>query len=219
MQSALHALVERETEIVVHVVEAELVVGAVGDVGLVGLALLVVIHRAQHDADAQTEEVIDMPHPFGIALGEVIVDRDDVHALAGQRVQIRRQRRDQGLALAGAHLGDLVVVENHAADELHVVVAQPERAHRGLAHDGESLVENPVEGFAVAEPAPEFVGLGLEVGIAQRLHLRLELVDALHPLTQFPDDAVVATAEQGFTNFGQHRATELNEQLPEVVIS
>ena len=32
-------------------------------------------------------------HPVGVAAGEVVVDGDDVHAVAGQRVQVGRQRR------------------------------------------------------------------------------------------------------------------------------
>ena len=32
------------------------------------------------------------PHPLGVAAGQVVVDRDDMHALAGKRVQIGRQR-------------------------------------------------------------------------------------------------------------------------------
>jgi hypothetical protein len=39
-----------------------------------------------------------------------------------------RQRGDQGLALAGAHLGDLALVQHHAADQLHVEVAHAEHA-------------------------------------------------------------------------------------------
>jgi hypothetical protein len=54
-----------------------------------------------------------------------------VHALAGQRVEVDRQRRHQRLALAGAHLGDLAVVQHHAADELDVEV--PHAAARACA--------------------------------------------------------------------------------------
>jgi hypothetical protein len=35
-----------------------------------------------------------------------------VHALAGQRIQVHRQRGGQGLAFAGAHLGNLAVVQD-----------------------------------------------------------------------------------------------------------
>jgi len=40
-------------------------------------------------------------HPLGVALGQVVVHRDHVHAVAGQRIQVAREGRDQRLALAG----------------------------------------------------------------------------------------------------------------------
>jgi hypothetical protein len=62
-----------------------------------------------------------------------------------QRVQIDGERRDQGLALAGAHLGDLAAMEDDAADQLHVVMALAERALRRLAHRGEGLGQQIVQ--------------------------------------------------------------------------
>ena len=39
------------------------------------------------------------------------------------RVEVRRQRGDERLAFAGDHFGDVALVQDHAADQLHVVVA------------------------------------------------------------------------------------------------
>ena len=66
--------------------------------------------------------------------GQVVVDRDEVDALAGEAVEVDRQRRDEGLALAGLHLGDPAEVQGGAAHQLHVVVAladDPARRPRG----------------------------------------------------------------------------------------
>ena len=84
------------------------------------------------DADGQAEEAVEPAHPLGVAPRQVVVDGDHVHALAGERVQVDRQRRHQRLAFAGAHLGDLALVQRHAADELHVEVAHLQRALAGL---------------------------------------------------------------------------------------
>ena len=59
------------------------------------------------------------------------------------------------------------LVEDHAADELHVVVAHPERAPAGLAADGEGLDEDVVERRAVVELLLELGGLGLELGVGE----------------------------------------------------
>ena len=120
---ALDHLAERVAHVVAQIVEAELVVGAVGDVAGVGLAALRVV-QARHDhADAQPEQIVDGAHPAGVAAGEVVVDGDDVHALALEGVEVGGERGDQRLALAGLHLGDAALVQDHAADQLDVEVA------------------------------------------------------------------------------------------------
>jgi hypothetical protein len=74
-----------------------------------------------------------------------------VHALAGQGIEVHRQRGHQGLALAGAHLGDLAVVQGHAADQLHVEVAHLEDALAGLAHRGKGFGQQVVQGLALGQ--------------------------------------------------------------------
>ena len=104
-------------------------------------------------ADLEAEEAVDAAHPLGVALGQVVVDRDDVHALAGERVEVGRQRRDQGLALTGLHLGDVAEVQRGATHDLDVVVALAQGALGGLAHGGEGLGQQVVEGLAVGDAA------------------------------------------------------------------
>ena len=71
-----------------------------------------------------------------------------MHALAGERVEIDGERRDERLAFAGSHLGDRAFMQHHAADELNVEMALPEGALGGLAHRGEGGNEQFVERFA-----------------------------------------------------------------------
>ena len=61
-----------------------------------------------------------LAHPLGVAAGQVVVDRDQLGVAARQRIEIQRQRRHEGLALAGRHFGDLALVERDAADQLDV---------------------------------------------------------------------------------------------------
>ena len=74
--------------VVAQIVEAELVVRPVGDVGGVGLAALLVVEPVHDHADRQAEELVDLAHPLGVAAGEVVVDGDDMDAFAGERIQI-----------------------------------------------------------------------------------------------------------------------------------
>src|SRR6185437_5422305 len=86
--TALHALLLPPGHVVPEVVEAELVVGAVGDVGRVMLASLVWFHFREDHADFKTKEPMNSAHPLGVALSEVVVHGDYVHALARQRVEV-----------------------------------------------------------------------------------------------------------------------------------
>jgi len=87
-----------------------------------------------HDgSDRETKKTINAPHPFGVARGEIIVDRNHMHAASRERVEIDRQRRDQRLTFAGFHLRDLAFVQDHPADQLHIEMALTERALGALA--------------------------------------------------------------------------------------
>ena len=120
---------------------------------------------------------VDLAHPLGVAAGEVVVDGDDVDALAGERVEIDRQRRDQRLAFAGLHLGDGAFVQHHAADELHVEMALAQRALGRLAHGGEGREQDVVERLARRELARGIAGCGPAAPRRESAELRLQSVD------------------------------------------
>jgi hypothetical protein len=145
-------LLARGHAVVAEVVEAELGGGAVGDVAAIHLAADLGGHLLLDAADGEAEEIVEVPHPLGVAAGEVVVDRDELGVPAGEGVEVERQRGDEGLALAGGHFGDLALVQGDAADELDVevhhvpgqlVVADQDlaadEAAGGVLHGGESL--------------------------------------------------------------------------------
>ena len=97
--------------------------------------------------------------------------------LPDERVEVGRQCRHEGLALAGLHLGDPTEVECRPTHQLHVEVTLADHPSCGLAGDGERLDGDVVELGAVGESLPELVRLGPEVVVGQLLDLRLERVD------------------------------------------
>ncbi|CAM3719812.1 NAD-specific glutamate dehydrogenase [Tsukamurella strandjordii] len=175
--AALHQFLDAVRHVVAQVVEAELVVGAVGDVGGVGLAAAVRVLAGQDAVHLEAEEAVHAAHPVGVALGEVVVRGHQVHALAGQRVEVRGHHGGQGLALTGLHLGDVALVQGARTHDLHVVRLLPEHAPGRLTGGREGLGEDVVEGLAVVESLLELGGLGLEFLVGERLVL---VVQALH---------------------------------------
>ena len=144
---ALHAILDLELHVVAQIVEAEFVVRAVGNVGGIRGAALVVVEIVNDHADGQPQKFVNLAHPLGIALGQVVVHRHHVHAVAGERIQIAGQRGHQRFAFAGLHLRNLALVQHHAADQLHVEVPHLHRAPARLAHHRKGLGQNLVERF------------------------------------------------------------------------
>ena len=174
---ALHHRRQLELHVVAQVVEAELVVGAVGDVGAVGHLALLVVQLVLDDADRQAQEAVEPSHPLRVAAGQVVVHGHDVDALAGERIQVGGQRGDQRLALAGLHLRDAAAVQHHAADQLDVEVPHVQHPPAGLAYDGKGLHQQVVHGGALGDPLLELERLGAQPFVGEGLDLGFERAD------------------------------------------
>ncbi len=190
--AALHQLVLRPRHVVAQVVEAELVVRAVGDVARVLLAALSRRHVGEDAADAQAQELVDAAHHLGVALGQVVVDRDEVDAVPGQGVQVRGQGADERLALTGLHLGHVAEVERGAAHHLHVVVPLAEDALGGLADGGERLGEQVVEALTVGVPLLVLLGEGPQLGVGEVDEVLFDGVDLVRDAVQLAQDLAFA---------------------------
>jgi len=195
MQATLEAVGPRHGHVVAQVVEAEFVVGAVGDVGSVRGALVAVRHARVDHTDAQAQPVVQATHPGRVAAGQVVVDGDDVHTLAFQRIEVGRQRGDQGLAFTRTHFRDLAQVQHHAADQLHVVMAHAQHAAAGLAADGEGFGQDLVERLPAGDALLELRRLGLQLLVGELLQLCFQRVDLVDGAVQLLEQALVAAAE------------------------
>ncbi len=75
-----------EFHIIPEVIEAEFVIGSVGDVAVVGLLALGIIHIVLDNAYGQSQEFVDSTHPFRVSIGEVVVNGDDMDAFSCQGI-------------------------------------------------------------------------------------------------------------------------------------
>ena len=196
--------------VVAQVVEAELVVRAVGDVGGVLLAALCRGLAGQDDAGRHPERAVDAAHQLGLVAGEVVVDRDDVHALAGDGVEVGGGGGDQGLALTGLHLGDVAEVQGRAAHELHVEVAQAEGALGRLADGGERLGQQVVERFAVGVALAQRDGLVAQLVVGELFEALLEVVDGLGVVLEAAQQATLSDAQDSLENVGHGCAPQVS---------
>ena len=198
VQLPLHHALLVGHHVVPQVVEAELVVGAVGDVRAIGGLALGGVQVVDDQADGEPQEAVDLAHPLALELGQVVVHGDHVHALAGQSIEHRREGGRQGLALAGAHLGDAALVEHDGADQLHVKGPLVQHPHARLAHQRVGLGQQVVQALAALGPLPEPGDLPAHLVVRQLLDLRLQGVDLIDDLPQLLDLALVGGTQHVF---------------------
>ena len=91
----------------------------------------------------------------------------------------------------------LPLVQDHAADHLHVVMPHAEEPPAAFAADGERLDQDVVERFAGLQALAELDGLLAQLLIGHRLVLRLQRVDRLDLRLQAAEEAGVGRAEHG----------------------
>ncbi len=190
--------------IVAQIVEAQLIVGRIGDVGTIGGATLILADVRHDDAGGQPQETIDLPHPFAVAGRQIIVDGYDMDALALQRVEIGRQSRHQGLALTGPHFGDFATMQHDPADHLHIIMTLAQRPPGSFAHRGERLGQQIVQRLASGQSFPEFHRLRGQIRIGQRLDRRFVRRDLVDDPTQRLDVTLVGRSENGLGECAEH---------------
>ena len=158
-----------------------------------------------------------MPHPFGVAAGEVVIDRDELAITARERVQVKGQGGDEGFPFAGRHFRNLLLVEGDAADELDVemhhlpglfMVADDggrtaEAAGRVL-DDGKGFGEEGVEGLAFGEAGLELGGLAFDGVVGQALVLQFVGVDLFDQRGALAEESPVMAASEKFEDTEKH---------------
>src|SRR3546814_9173190 len=72
-----------------------------------------------------------------------------MNALARQCIQVNRQGRHKGLALARAHFGNFAVMQGNGAQQLHVEMTHPENPLAALADHGKRLGQQIVQRSAI----------------------------------------------------------------------
>ena len=191
MQVALHHVLLAHNHVVPQIVKHKLVVCAVSDIARVSLTTFVVVQTIQNTTHRHAKKAEHFTHPLRVALCQIVIDRDNVHALAFQRVQISRQRCYQRFAFTCFHFRDAPLVHHDAAHQLYreMTHVQHIRSRRSLPHNGVCFWQNVVQRFSRRQTVPEFlcfssqflIGKGFILG-SQRLDLTDDRFDFLNLL-------------------------------------
>ena len=120
---ALHEISGTHRHIVAEIVETELIVRTESDVAVVctttrftvGLVFVDAIH-------AQTVELIERSHPFGVTLRQIVIDSHHVHTASGECAEENGTSCHQSFTFTGSHLCNFTLCEHHTTEELHIIV-------------------------------------------------------------------------------------------------
>ncbi len=151
----LNKILHFKLHVVAKVIKAELIVGAVSDVAAIGLFTFNIIHAVYNHPHAQTQSAVYGPHPFGVPFGQIVIDRYQVDPPAFQGVEVERQGRCKGFALARFHFSDLSLMKDDPSDKLNVKMSHAQGSDRGFSHGGKSLGKDVVQGFSLVKPLLE----------------------------------------------------------------
>ena len=88
---------------------------------------------------------MDLSHPLGITLCQIIIDRYYMDTASGKCVKIRRKRRYECFTFTCLHLGYTALMKDDAADDLHPVVFHIKDTPCSLPYDRKGFRKYVIE--------------------------------------------------------------------------
>ena len=170
VMAALHHIAAVDHHVVAQIVKTHLVIRTVGNIAGIGLAALLSTQVMYDDANAHPQKTEQLTHLFALKFGQIVIDRNNVNALAAQRVQISGKAGSQRFAFTCLHLGDSALMQHDAADKLNVEGTQTQGTLGRLADDGKCLRQQLIQRLsAFLMAAAELLCLGGKFMIVQLL--------------------------------------------------
>ena len=106
------------------------------------------INRYRDETDAHLEELVDLAHPLGVTLCEVVVYRNYVNALTCKRIEVYGKSSNECLTFTCLHLGDTALMQDDTADQLYAEMLHTKCTLRRLPADRERFRKKIVQRLA-----------------------------------------------------------------------
>ena len=81
---SLYQLFLVDNHVVTQIIESQLIVRYIGDIARVLFSSFVIVHGVQYASNGKSEEFVYLSHPGCVTVCQIVVDRNDMHALSGQ---------------------------------------------------------------------------------------------------------------------------------------
>ena len=110
--TTLHQVLFIPRHVVTQVIEAEFIIGAIGDVGVVLLTALGRIHVRQNATSGHTKEVEYPAHKVALVFRQIVIHGDHMHTLTFKGVEIARQGGYKRLAFTRLHFCNVTPMQS-----------------------------------------------------------------------------------------------------------
>ena len=128
----------------------------------------------------ETEETVNSAHLVRVTLCEVVVYRNYVYTLSGERVKVCGEGSYESLTFTRSHLRDTSLVEKNTTHKLYAEGTLAEHSVVSLTHECECLGENIVECLSVCKVTLELVGVSTQLGIGHRREFICKRLDGVY---------------------------------------
>ncbi len=194
VQRALNQGLQTGSHVVTQVIEAEFVIGSVGDIRVVSGFFCIFVLTMNHGSHGEAKEAVEPTHPFGVTLSQVIVHRYHVHPFSFQCIEVNGQGTNQCFSFSGLHLGNIAFVQYHSSNHLHIeghhvpgvikAAHLPGFSHQvtaGIFQECKGFRQKVVHGLAISNTLLKFSRFFRNIGFREfGLVAGFNLVDQFH---------------------------------------
>ena len=166
--------------VVTEVVKAELVVCTVGDVAVVSRLLFSLCLIVDNETCGEAEELVDTSHFLLTHFCKVLVNGNDVNALACKGVEVRGENCNESFTLTCLHFCDSSLMEKDTAHELNSEGALAENSVCRLSDNRKGVGKDIVKSLSCAELIFEEGSHFLQLAVAHCLVFIPEGFDLVH---------------------------------------
>ena len=159
MKRALYHLIQTGNHVITEIVKTKFVIGTIGNIRIIGNLSLIKIQIMNNQTYRESKELINLSHPLAVSFCQVIIDRNDMSALAFQRIQINRCYSDQRLTFTSTHFGNVATVKNHTPDKLYIILTHTENTAGSFPYNSKSLRQDIIQCFSISQTVFKFYRL------------------------------------------------------------
>ena len=170
MKLSLYKLLLVNDHVIAKVIKAQLIVGHIGDIAVIGCPALIVGVAVQHHAYGQTQSLMDLAHPLRVTVRQIVIDGYDMDALSFQCIQIGRKGGYQCFSFTGLHLGNAALMKNDSADQLNPVMLHPKNTPCGFPHGSKRFYQYIIQRLSFCQTLFELLCLPSKLLIGQFHH-------------------------------------------------